>query len=154
MLVLCALNAGAQITGIVLDAETGDSIPFATVMYKGHNINAVANINGRYKISRYEGWQLTFSAVGYVPKTITVTTSTRGNVDVKLKPDNKYLKEVTIKSKRQRYSRKNNPAVELMKKVVEHKKLTALETRDYYQYNKYQKITLAMNEINDDTLKS
>lgn len=154
LLMFMALRVSAQISGYVLDAENGDSIPFATVMYKGHNVNAVANMNGRYKISRYEGWQLTFSAVGYVPKTITVTSGTKGNVDIKLKPDNKYLKEVTIKAKRKRYSRKNNPAVELMKKVVEHKKQTALETRDYYQYNKYQKITLAMNEVNTDTLNS
>lgn len=154
LLFAVAINVKAQISGYVIDAENGDSIPFATVMYKGHNVSAIATMNGKYKISRYEGWQLTFSAVGYVAKTVTVTSQTKGTMNIKLKPDNKYLKEVTIKAKRKRYSRKNNPAVELMKKVVAHKKLTSLETRDYYQYNKYQKITLALNEVNDDTLNS
>ena len=54
---------------------------------------------------------------------------------------------VTVKAKRQKYSRKENPAVELMKKVIAAKKRTRLENHDYYQYNKYQKLTLAANEI-------
>jgi len=54
---------------------------------------------------------------------------------------------VTVKSKRSKYSRKDNPAVELMKKVVAAKKRSRLENHDYYQYNKYQKLTLAVNDI-------
>ena len=64
------------------------------------------------------------------------------------------LKEVTVKSKRQRYSRKNNPAVELMRKVVAAKKRTDLSNHDYYQYNKYQKLTLAMNDITPAAIDS
>ena len=41
--------------------------------------------------------------------------------------------------------RKNNPAVELMKKVIAHKKNNKLSENDYYQYNKYQKITMSLN---------
>lgn len=50
-LILSAINVKAQLSGYVTDAESGDSIPFATVMYKGHNVSAVANMSGRYKIS-------------------------------------------------------------------------------------------------------
>lgn len=57
------------------------------------------------------------------------------------------LGEVTVRSKRSKYSRKDNPAVELMKKVIAAKKRTRLENHDYYQYNKYQKLTLAVNDI-------
>ena len=75
-------------------------------------------------------------------------------LDIQLKDDTKSLREVTVKSKRNRYSRKNNPAVELMRKVVDAKKRTDLSLRDYYQYNKYQKLTLAANEITPEKLEN
>jgi len=57
------------------------------------------------------------------------------------------LRNVDVKASRSRYSRKNNPAVELMRKVIAAKHRTDLSNRDFYQYNKYQKLTLAVNEI-------
>ena len=52
-----------------------------------------------------------------------------------------------VKTKKKRYTRKENPAVELMKRVIAAKHKTDLSNHDYYQYNKYQKITLAVNDI-------
>ena len=144
----------AQLRGYIIDEATGDSIPYASAIYRGHNVAVASNINGQFTIARHEGWVLTFSAVGYVSKSITITASTKQNFNVKLKPDTKALKEVVVKTKRKRYSRKNNPAVELMKKVVEAKKRTDLDNRDYYQYNKYQKLTLALNDITPEKLEN
>ena len=143
----------AQLRGYIIDEATGDSIPYASAIYRGHNVAVASNINGQFTIARHEGWVLTFSAVGYVSKSITITALTKQNFNVKLKPDTKALKEVVVKTKRRRYSRKNNPAVELMKKVVEAKKRTDLDNRDYYQYNKYQKLTLALNDITPEKLE-
>ena len=143
----------AQLRGYIIDEATGDSIPYASAIYRGHNVAVASNINGQFTIARHEGWVLTFSAVGYISKAITITSSTKQNFNVKLKPDTKALKEVVVKTKRRRYSRKNNPAVELMKKVVEAKKRTDLDNRDYYQYNKYQKLTLALNDITPEKLE-
>ena len=143
----------AQLRGYIIDEATGDSIPYASAIYRGHNVAVASNINGQFTIARHEGWVLTFSAVGYVSKSITITASTKQNFNVKLKPDTKALKEVVVKTKRRRYSRKNHPAVELMKKVVEAKKRTDLDNRDYYQYNKYQKLTLALNDITPEKLE-
>jgi len=39
-----------------------------------------------------------------------------------LAPADVMLSEVVVKPKKEKYSRKNNPAVEFMKKVIEHKK--------------------------------
>ena len=86
--------------------------------------------------------------------TVMVNHGVKGAYNVKLKADNTLLKEVTVKAKRGRYSRKNNPAVEMMKKVIAAKKQTDLDNHDYYQYNKYQKLTLAVNEITPAVLDS
>ena len=152
LLLILTLSVQAQLRGYIIDDATGDSIPYASAIYKGHNVAVASNAYGLFSIARHEGWVLTFSAVGYVSKDVTITARTRQNFNVRLKPDNKMLKEVVVKTKKQKYSRKNNPAVELMKKVVERKKQTKLENKDYYQYNKYQKITLAFNEITAEKL--
>ena len=156
MLLLLTLPVIAQhpITGQIVDAQTGEPIPFASAQYKGHNIGVVSDIDGHYSISRHSGWTITFSSVGYVSQTVVVNSSVKGVYNVKLRADNTMLKEVTVKTKRGRYSRKNNPAVEMMKKVVTAKKRTDLSNRDYYQYNKYQKITLALNDFKPEVLDS
>lgn len=64
---------------------------------------------------------------------------------------NHTLKEVTIARKRTRYSRKNNPAVELMKKVIAAKKQTRLESHDYYRLKRYQKISFGANDVDPNT---
>lgn len=68
-------------------------------------------------------------------------------VNVQLAPDNVILNEVVVKPKKEKYSRKNNPAVEFMKKVIEHKKAQALEVNEYYQYDKYEKMKMSINDL-------
>ena len=153
-LCLFSLSVSAQqIHGTITDDETGDSIAFVSVLYKGHNIAAISDINGQYKIDRHEGWNITFSAVGYKSRIVAITNKTKGKLNIKLKPDKHMLAEVTVKAKRGRYSRKNNPAVELMKRVVAAKKQTDLSQNDYYQYNKYEKITLSLNDLTPEQLE-
>ena len=74
-------------------------------------------------------------------------------IEVKLKDDSHKLNEVVVKTKRGKYSRKDNPAVELMRRVIAAKKKTDLSNHDYYQYDKYQKITLALNDLKKEQLE-
>lgn len=51
-------------------------------------------------------------------------------LNVVLSPDDVMLEEVVVKPKKEKYSRKNNPAVEFMRKVIDHKKAQKLETNE------------------------
>ena len=154
LLTMLSMAVRAQISGVITDAVTGDTLLYPSASYKGHHIAVSGDATGHYGIARHEGWVLTFSAVGYQSKNITVTAKTPQIVNIKLKPDTKTLAEVVVKQKRGKYSRKDNPAVELMKRVVAAKKKTDLANHDYYQYNKYQKITLAVNDIQPSDIDS
>ena len=147
-----ALHA-QTIVGHVVDEATGENLGFASVQYKDHHVAAITDLNGRFTIERHKGWKLTVSAVGYKSRTYTVDAD-MDKLFVSLREDNRALKEVTVHSKRSRYKRKNNPAVELMRKVIANKKLTDLSRKDYYQYMKYQKLTLALNDMKLETLAS
>ena len=152
---LFCLPIGAQnLTGRITDAETGEEIPYASVVYHGHHVAVISDINGNYSIARHLGWKLTFSAVGYQNIEVTINNQTKSKMDIALKSDNKQLKEVTISSKKGKYSRKNNPAVELMKKVIAAKKQTNLGNHDFYRYDKYEKLTLAANDLTPQKLEN
>ena len=147
-------SISAQIRGVITDAATDDTLLYPSASYKGHHVAVSGNALGEYSIARHEGWQLTFSAVGYKSKTVKITSGTPSVLNVKLRPDTKQLNEIVVKSKRGRYSRKNNPAVELMKRVIAAKKHTDLQNHDYLQYTKYQKLTCAINDINTGDIDS
>ena len=142
------------LTGIVTDAATGDTIYYPSVSYKGHHIAVSGTAKGEYSIVRKEGLVLTFSAVGYAPVQVVVKSSTPKTLNIKLKSDTRQLAEVVVRQKRGKYSRKDNPAVELMRRVIAAKKRTRLENHDFFQYTKYQKITLAMNDITPTQIDS
>ncbi|QUB48099.1 carboxypeptidase-like regulatory domain-containing protein [Prevotella sp. oral taxon 475] len=144
----------AVITGVVTNAITGDTLSLPSIAYKGHGIAVSGNTQGYFRIPRREGWTLTISAVGYQPKTIAVKSGTPSVLNIRLRPDTRQIAEVVVREKRSRYSRKNNPAVELMKRVIAAKKRTRLDNHDFYQYTKYQKLTLALNDLTPAQLDS
>ena len=109
VLMLVALPLNAQISGYIIDDATGDSIPYASVIYRGHNVAVASNLSGHYTIERHDGWQLTFSSVGYEPQTVAIGSQTKARLDIRLKPDTRTLKEVTVRAKRGKYSRKKLP---------------------------------------------
>lgn len=57
------------------------------------------------------------------------------------------LAEIIVQPKKQKYSRKNNPAVELMRKVIASKDSVDLKLNDFYRYDKYQRVTFGFNNI-------
>lgn len=150
---LLPLQAQETIQGHVVDEATGEGIGFASVQYKGLNLVTITDPQGRFTIRLLKGKRLTISVLGYKSRTIDISDDSE-KLFVSLRQDAKALKEVTVKKKRTRYSRKNNPAVELMKRVIANKKQTNLALRDYYQYQKYQKLTLALNDVNPQMLSN
>ena len=60
------------------------------------------------------------------------------------------LDEIMVRSDKKKYSRKANPAVELMRKVIAARRDTRLSAHDYYHYCKYRKLTMAVNDISHD----
>ncbi len=154
LMAFCMNVLGQKITGVILDASTGDSLSLAGVTYKERKVSAIADLDGIFSIARINGATLTFSCMGYKDETVNITKATPSRLTIKLKPDTKQLGEVVVEAKRTRYVRKDNPAIELMKRVIEMKKSTKLENHDYYMYNKYQKLSMALNDYKVKELDS
>ena len=151
-LLIISINSKAQIKGTVKDAQDNEPLSFISVYYEGTTIGTSTNLDGKFNIPyRPEQSEITFSAIGYKTKVVKITSQTK-QINISLEPDQVILDEVIIKPKRRKYSRKNNPAVDLMRKVIANKKEFKLEANDYYQYSKYQKMKTSLNDLTEEKL--
>lgn len=146
LLLLLVVRAAAQtVSGVVTDSRTGERLPFVNVTYD-KSAATQTDEQGRYSVPFRQG-RLRFSSIGYATKTVSVRAA--GRVDVKLVADESTFAEAVVTGRREKYSRKNNPAVELMKKVIAAKKKVSPKEHDYFSMNKYSKLTFAFNEVTD-----
>ncbi len=136
----------AYVKGQVKDKSDGTLLQRASVKYQGSKGSVLTDELGNFRIAKEEGRTLQITCVGYKTKLVRISHGTEF-VEARMESDFKTLSEVKVKAKRRKYSRKDNPAVELMRRVIAKKKHNRLETHDYYRYDKYQKITFAVNDI-------
>src|SRR5574344_83882 len=154
LLSVFAVDVSAQLKGTVVDAESGDSIANVSVSYKGKHVATICDNKGSFTIEKNSGWYLTFSAVGYKTQRVFISSGTSDYITVRMIQDMHSLSEGVVKASKGKYSRKNNPAVELMRRVIAAKKKSDFSNHDLYQYNTYQKITLAVNDVKPSDLDS
>lgn len=112
-----AHSASAQIKGVVTDSLTNEPLMYITVntREKAWVPSPMPKANTQWKPVK-AGNELSFSAIGYVTKKVTLKPTTKV-LNVKLAPADVMLSEVVVKPQKEKYSRKNNPAVDFMRKV-------------------------------------
>lgn len=159
ILTLLVVSAAAQsVTGCVIDAKTREALPFVIISYEGGRLTQ-SDENGNYKLRLEANGKLRFSMIGYESKTLR--TKKGGTYNITLEPlDTKMNEAVVTGKKNSRYSRKNNPAVELMRRVIAAKDSSDIRDRhDFCSFDQYSKMTFAFDDITpkvfeDDKFKS
>ena len=149
-----------SMSGIVVDAESGETLPFVQVYFlkpttnKGmvaSSIGTTSDLEGHFSISTTSGYtMLNFQMMGYKTTTITLRAGEeRSGVTVKLEPDVYSLQDVIItpKNKKRDYRRRGNPAVELIKNVIANKNEHSVQTLDHYTAQSYTRVSFALDNI-------
>lgn len=148
IMMIMSLVANAQVTGVVLDSKTRQPVDYANVFYDGKQVGTLTDEKGRFSIRENASWnELTVSTMGYVSQKVKLIPGKKKNVKVLLVSQPRMIDEVTVSASRKRYTKKNNPAVDLMLKVIEKKKMNDLRQKDYFTYSKYEKMVFALNEF-------
>jgi hypothetical protein len=138
------------IKGTVTDANTGDPLPYVAVLLKGTAVGTLTDSQGKYSIETTVSAPLIeFSFIGYQKESRTIKTGAEQIINISLKLSSITLNEVTVKPTKKEYRNKNNPAVVLLQKVIEHKVLNRNEAYSYLEYEKYEKIQLAVSNIDE-----
>ncbi|WP_432712145.1 DUF5686 family protein, partial [Pedobacter sp.] len=154
LLPLTAFQVAGQnttVTGIVTDSKDKDPLPYVTLLFKGTNIITKTDGDGKFTISSPGNYtQLQFSYVGYTTKIITIKPGEAQDIAIKMDAESTSLNEVVISAgKRPSYKNKNNPAVELIRRVIDHKSKNRLESYDQVEYKQYEKMVFSMSNLSE-----
>ena len=143
-------------SGIVKDSITGEPLPFVSVFFDGSTIGAMTDDNGTFTLQNNQGYtKLAAASLGYDTKFIDLKPGKKNdNLEVLLKPTAFEISEVVVKPKREKYTRKDNPAVELIKKVIAHKNDNRIEAKPEYQTEVYEKLSLSLDNFNPNLDKN
>lgn len=135
-----------RVVGIVKDADTGEPLSFVNVYSKKHKQGTTTDLKGIFTLHVPAGAQIECTSLGYSPMTLKAPSSASDTLRFLLSPSSTTLTEVVVKPKKKKYSKKNNPAVELMKKVREHRDLHNPLKSDAYSYDRYDKMVIGLND--------
>lgn len=140
-----------RIRGTVIDKETKEPLPFVAVAFQGTSIGTTTDFDGKYELSsQFATETLEISFIGYTTFSTTIKLGERQLVDVQLPSEAiTFDKEIVVSAKKKRYRKKNNPAVDLIRKVIDQKDENSLASYDHYEYDKYEKVELDLNNITD-----
>ncbi len=84
-----------EISGTVVDAETGDPLPAVNVLAVGTSTGTTTNNSGYYELSAPDGADsLRFSFIGY--RTISVAIGGRSQIDARLAPEVQQFNEMVV----------------------------------------------------------
>ena len=83
-----------NVSGKVTDAQTGESVPFASIQVKGTMTGTATDADGNYTISVPRNAILVFSSIGYLNQEAAVEG--RSVVNIMLAPDTESLEELVV----------------------------------------------------------
>ena len=139
------------VKGVVTDARTHETMPGVSVSFDGTTIGNSTDVQGNYRIITDGNYnRIKVSFIGYKTLYKDITPGTSQTIDIVLTEDRKTLNEVVIKSgKKTRYTNKNNPAVELIRKVIAHKDQNRIENYNYAEFQQYERVLFSLSDLSD-----
>jgi hypothetical protein len=159
LVLLSALTGGGlnaqhitSVSGIIRDSLTGEALPYVSIIFKHSTVGAMSDDDGRFELQNNSGLDtLACYYLGYDAKDVALRPGERNDsLEIRLAPVSIQLSEVVIKPRHERYSRRNNPAVELVKNVIARKDSNRITDRDEYQAECYRKLALALDKFDVD----
>ena len=138
------LSAQTKVSGIVLD-EGNEPIPYANVYFKGTAEGVITDENGKFYLESQNTYrEIQISFIGYESKDIQLQKQSTYDLKVVL-GEGQMLNEVVLYSGKT--SKKNNPAIDILRKIWERRRKNGLKMFDQYQFDKYEKVEFDMNNI-------
>ena len=150
---LQAQQAGEKIRihGKIFDASTKKTIPYVSVRIKNSINGSSSDSKGNFSFhAPVEKDTLIISSLGYADEIIAITAKTSMPLRINLKPADYDLPEVVVKPKREKYSRKNNPAVDLARRIIEHRDDNSPLNKEFYSNERHEKLNIALNDFNTE----
>ena len=142
------------VSGTVTDKTTGEALAFVQIAVPGTRSGTVSDINGRFDLSiTASDTVLQFRMVGYRPQTVLLKRHTSRRLKVSMEPEVTTLQAVNVtakRGKRERYRRRNNPAVELVRHVIDHKGDNNILSSEKFSRKVFEKLNMCLDQFHPD----
>jgi hypothetical protein len=154
-LLIMAAGWGSQaqelvLRGLVKDSASGAILTNASISVRGLRGGARSNAEGRFRIPvTQHPIAITVTMVGFNPETVHLDSVPNQEVIILLTRQVHVLQSAVVKNKKQRYRNKGNPAVELIRQVIDHKNQNRMEAYSFATYQKYEKLVVSVDKMND-----
>ncbi|MDN3204367.1 DUF5686 and carboxypeptidase-like regulatory domain-containing protein [Algoriphagus sediminis] len=148
-LLLLALPSFGQrtITGKVTDAETGDPIPFASVLLKGTTVGNSTDFEGNYVIQTQNAADsILVTYLGYISQTKPLSEQTEQVINFQLRPSDFELEAFVFEAG-------ENPAFEIIRRAVDKKKYFDKRQLEAYETKNYTKIEIDIDQVSEEFTK-
>ena len=140
-----------KVGGKVVD-DFGDPIAFANVVFKNSKEGVITDDNGNFYFESKENYTtLLVSFVGYQTKEIKLKPGLNKDLKIELISGTE-LKEVIVYTGKT--SKKNNPALDILRKIWERRRKNGLKMFKQYEYEKYEKVEFDLNTIDSAFMNS
>lgn len=147
-------GASLQIRGKVVNESNGAPIAYATVGIKGLRHKVLTDSLGNFRISTtVANPKLLVSALGFSKLTIPYSDFKRNNCVASLFNEGLQIGEVIVKPRKERYSKKNNPAVDLMKRISSFAKMNDPYSCPYFSTHRYEVFKMGVNNFESANVK-
>ncbi len=151
-LFLSSIVIGQTKVGGKVTDEFGDPVAFANVIFKNSKEGVITDENGNFYFESKENYStLVVSYVGFEKKEISLKPGLNTGLKIQLKSGTE-LKEVVIYTGKT--SKKNNPAIDILRKIWERRRKNGLKMFKQYQYDKYEKVEFDLNTIDSAFMNS
>ncbi|MFS4456550.1 DUF5686 family protein [Maribacter sp. 2304DJ31-5] len=148
---ICFLNAQTKVDGIVVD-RSGEPVAFANILFENSTEGTITDDNGRFYLESESTYKtLLVSFIGYENKSINLSSKVTYGMQITLQEATEQLNEVVLISGKQ--SKKNNPAVDILRKIWAKKRENGVRKFKQYAFDKYEKIEFDLNTIDSALMK-
>ncbi|MCU4189042.1 DUF5686 and carboxypeptidase regulatory-like domain-containing protein [Flavobacterium sp. HXWNR29] len=146
-----ALLGQTKVGGKVVD-DFGDPVAFANVIFKNSKEGVITDENGNFYFESKDNYStLVVSFVGYQTKEIKLKPGLNTGLKIELVYGTE-LKEVVVYTGKT--SKKNNPALDILRKIWERRRKNGLKMFKQYEYEKYEKVEFDLNTIDSAFMNS
>ncbi len=142
--------AVTQITGLVRDSVSHDGIAYASISLVGTSEGTLANDKGGFTInSRANFSKLRVTAMGYASKDVAIKMGQGSVILIDLVPSGVELGEVVVRKGKEKYSKKNNPAVDMIRKLRAKRDDNDPRRYPHYGYAQYERMMVGFGDLDD-----
>lgn len=151
LIVLISGNLFSQTTkiiGKIIDGKSKEALPFANITFKGTQVGTITNFDGNYKIeTKLPVDSIIISSLGYNQIRQKIARNKFQVINFELYPKTLEIDEIVVAANKR--DKNNDPAIDLLNKIIKNKKHNNYDKLESYQLETYNKVQFDINNITE-----